>query len=294
MNNILNGTGIALVTPFDTNREIDFPSLERIVKYNINNGIDYLVVLGTTGESVTLTKNEKKEVVRFVLKTANGRLPVVLGIGGNNTHEILEQFEHTDFNGIDAILSVSPYYNKPSQEGIYQHYRELAGNSPLPLILYNVPGRTGTNMSAATTLRLANEVENIIAIKEASGNFAQIMEILHHKPDHFNVISGDDLFTLPLITLGAIGVISVTAQAVPAVFSNMVRKALAGKTDEARKLHYQMLGLMNALFADGSPGGIKAALEILGLCGNILRLPLVPVNSQVYSLIKQYLSERNQ
>ncbi|MCX6273430.1 MAG: 4-hydroxy-tetrahydrodipicolinate synthase [Bacteroidetes bacterium] len=290
MNKMFRGTGVALVTPFTEEKKIDYPALDRILNHILDNGIDYLVVLGTTGESVSLEKEEKKQLVDHVVKQVKGRVPIVIGIGGNNTNEILDQFRHTDFTGINAILSVSPYYNKPQQDGIYQHYRVIAENSPLPLILYNVPGRTGSNMTASTTLRLAREFEKIIGIKEASGNLPQIMEILEYKPDHFDVISGDDLFTIPLISMGAIGIISVAAHAVPKDFCQMVRYALDGNFEQARKLHFGMQRLMTALFADGSPAGIKAALEILGMCKNELRLPLVPVNEQVYSQIKYLLT----
>lgn len=291
MNKTFYGTGVALITPFNADKSIDYQSLEKLLEFQINHGIDYLVVLGTTGESATLNPEEKKALVAFAVRQVAGRIPLVLGIGGNDTLEINHLIETTDLTGIDAILSVSPYYNRPTQEGIYQHYSAIARKSPLPLVMYNVPARTGTNMTAQTTLRLAHEFNNIIAIKEASGNMAQILEIINKKPDHFNVISGDDLLTLPLIAMGAIGIISVAAQAVPAVFSKMVRLGLEGKTDQARQLHYQIQDFMNALFADGSPGGIKAALEIAGLCRNELRLPLVPVNQQVYNLIGQLLAK---
>ncbi|MHC1707575.1 MAG: 4-hydroxy-tetrahydrodipicolinate synthase [Bacteroidales bacterium] len=290
MSKIFSGTGVALVTPFTDNKNIDFASLDKILDFQISNGISYLVVLGTTGESVTLSGEEKKELISHIVRYTGGSIPLVLGIGGNNTSEVLHQIEKTDLRGIEAILSVSPYYNKPTQEGVYQHYAAIAKKSPLPVIMYNVPGRTGSNMAASTTLRLAGEFPNLIAVKEASGNMVQIMDILHKKPDHFSVISGDDILTLPMIAMGAIGVISVAAQAVPSVFSKMVNMALQGKIEEARQLHYQIQDLMNALFADGSPGGIKAALCILGYCRNELRLPLVPVNSQVYQQIEKILA----
>lgn len=289
MTNKFQGTGVALVTPFEANGKIDFLALGRIIEHVVGNGVEYLVVLGTTGESVTLTKEEKKKVLEFVIDANRSRAGIVMGIGGNNTAEIIETLQKQDITGINGILSVSPYYNKPNQEGIYHHYKALAAECPLPIILYNVPGRTGSNITAATTLRIAKDCKNVVAIKEASGNLSQIMEIIKNKPDGFDVISGDDNLTFSMIALGAVGVISVVAQAYPRQFSDMVRHCLAGHFDEARELHYKLHDFINYLFADGSPGGIKAALEIMGLCKPHQRLPLVPVNDEVYRLIREFI-----
>lgn len=285
------GTGVAIVTPFDSKGNIDFPALTKLVKHLVDGKVEYVVALGTTGESVTLSAEEKKEVVKAVVAASNGAIPVVLGLGGNNTSEVLKGFEKFDLNGISAILSVSPYYNKPSQEGIYRHYKEIANTSPLPIILYNVPGRTGSNVLPETTLRLANEFKNIVAVKEASGNIEQCMRIIMRKPAHFSVISGDDNLTLPMICAGATGVISVVANAYPLIFSNMVRAALKNDLDEARKLHYSLFEITEQLFADGNPGGIKAALEMLGICKNEVRLPLAPVNDNVYRKLKELMDK---
>lgn len=286
------GTGVAIVTPFKPDFTLDIDALKRLVNYLIDGNVTYLVVLGTTGEGVTLTSDEKKLVIKTVVETNNKRVPLVLGVGGNSTAEVVTALKTTDFNGFSAILSVSPYYNKPSQEGIYQHYKLVSENSPLPIILYNVPGRTGSNMLAETTLRLANDFKNIIAIKEASGNMEQMMKIINKKPAGFMLISGDDNLTLPIIAAGGAGVISVVANAFPADFSKMVSLCLENKFDEARKLHYKLVEITDQLFADGNPGGVKAALKIKGICGDDVRLPLVKVNSGVYAkleeLIKKY------
>jgi len=287
------GTGVALITPFHKYSNIDFASLEKVVEHTVNNGVDYLVVLGTTAESPTLSKDEKRAVVDFVIETVNARVPIVRGVGGNNTQEIVDCIKSTSFDGIDAILSVCPYYNKPQQKGIYYHYKTIASVSPVPVILYNVPGRTGANISPETTLTLAREFNNIIGIKEASGNFDQVMRILKDKPKDFIVISGDDALTLPLMALGAEGVISVVANAFPSQFSKMVKFCLEGNFDEAKKIHYGLLEIINTLFEDGSPAGIKAALQILDLSQNNLRLPLVKINKSVFqqltNLINNYL-----
>jgi 4-hydroxy-tetrahydrodipicolinate synthase len=277
----MKGTGVALVTPFNSDFTIDFDALAKLVEHCINGGLEYLVVLGTTGEGPTLTKEEKKQVFAFVAKQVAGRIPLVAGIGGNDTMEVIETMKSFDANGYTAILSVSPYYNKPNQEGIYLHYMELAKVTPLPIIIYNVPGRTGMGISAATTLRLANASDKFIAIKEASGNPEIFMDILKDKPAHFSVISGDDNLTLPFMAVGMTGVISVIAQAYPREYSDMVRLALAGNFAEASKLHFKLYDLMKAIFADGNPGGIKVLLEHLGICKNVVRLPLAPVNKQV-------------
>lgn len=277
----MKGTGVALVTPFNSDFTIDFDALAKLVEHCIIGGLEYLVVLGTTGEGPTLTKEEKKQVFAFVAKQAAGRIPLVAGIGGNDTMEVIETMKSFDATGYTAILSVSPYYNKPNQEGIYLHYMELAKDTPLPIIIYNVPGRTGMGISAATTLRLANASNKFIAIKEASGNPEIFMDILKDKPAHFSVISGDDNLTLPFMAVGMTGVISVIAQAYPREYSDMVRLALAGNFAEASKLHFKLYDLMKAIFADGNPGGIKVLLENLGICKNVVRLPLAPVNKQV-------------
>ncbi|MFH1119168.1 MAG: 4-hydroxy-tetrahydrodipicolinate synthase [Bacteroidota bacterium] len=288
---MFSGTGVALVTPFHKQGTIDFGSLESVIEHIITNGVDYLVVMGTTGEAATLSKDEKNALVCFVRDVVNKRLPVVQGVGGYNTQEVVNQLRSNDFDGIDAILSVTPYYNKPTQRGLYLHYKHIASASPVPVILYNVPGRTSVNMKAETTLELAAEFENIIAVKEASGNFSQIMEIIRNKPEGFMVISGDDGITMPLIAAGADGVISVVANAYPRTFSKMVNASLKGHLDEARKLHYQLLPFIDALFMDGSPGGIKAALETMKLIQNNLRLPVVKVNKATQSLISGLIAE---
>jgi len=279
------GTGVAIVTPFRYDDSIDFTALRNLVEFQIQNKVEYLVVLGTTGESVTLTSDEKRAVVDTVLETVNGRIPVVVGIGGNNTQDIINKIKHFDFTGIDGILSVSPYYNKPNQSGLYEHYKAIAAASPVPVILYNIPGRTGMNICAETTLRLASDFKNIIAIKEASGNLSQIMEIIKGKPDHFEVISGDDLLALPIVALGGKGVISVVANAYPLQMSELVRLALAEKIEEARKIHYSLQHLINLLFVEGNPAGIKATLEIKKLTTAHVRLPLVKVSQNTYEKI---------
>ena len=283
MDNTFKGTGVALVTPFHKQSTIDFCSLEKLVEHTITNGVNYLVVLGTTAESVTLSKEEKHAVMQFVVEIANKRVPIVLGVGGNNTQEVINQLRTTSLDGVDALLSVVPYYNKPQQKGIYLHYKSISAASPLPIILYNVPGRTSVNMKTETTLMLANEFSNIIGVKEASGNMEQIMAILANRPKDFLVISGDDLLTLPLLALGADGVISVTANAFPKEFSEMVQLGLKGEVKKAREIHFRLMDIITTLFADGSPAGIKAALEIKGIVANHLRLPLVKVEKHIYS-----------
>jgi 4-hydroxy-tetrahydrodipicolinate synthase len=280
------GTGVAIVTPFRTDGSIDFKSLGKLLEHIIRGGVDYVVPLGTTGESVTLSKDEKKAVVNFVTETVNCRIPVVVGIGGNNTQEILYAVKQFDFNNIDGLLSVSPYYNKPSQKGIFTHFKAIADISPVPVIIYNVPGRTGSNISAETTLKLAEEVNNVVAVKEASGNITQVMQIIKNKPRNFLVISGDDMLTLPLMSLGASGAISVVANACPRQFSDMVHLALKGNFEEASAIHFKLFDLMNALFEEGSPSGIKAALEIIKIDQNNLRLPLVPVSTALHQKLE--------
>jgi 4-hydroxy-tetrahydrodipicolinate synthase len=290
-NQQFKGTGVAIVTPFDATGSVDFKALEKLVDHLCNGKVEYLVVMGTTGESVTLSKDEKIEILEAVKKANKGRAGVVVGIGGNNTKAVIEEAEIYALKGVDAILSVSPYYNRPSQEGIYQHYKALAEAFPLPIILYNVPSRTGSNVTAETQLRLAHEFKNIIATKEASGNLEQIMTIIKHKPKDFLVISGDDLLTLPIIAAGGDGVISVLANAYPDFFSKMVHQALNNEMDNARKIHYALLDFTQALFADGNPGGIKAALKIMGICEEHVRLPLSNVKPEVFQRITHFIKE---
>lgn len=291
MKKYLKGTGVALVTPFHKQGTIDFGSLGKLIEHTISNGVNYLVVLGTTGEAATLSKDEKNALIQYVRDQVAQRCPLVLGMGGYNTQEVINNLQVFDPDGFDAILSVTPYYNKPSQRGLYLHYKHIASASPLPVILYNVPGRTSVNMKVETTLELAAEFENIIGVKEASGNMSQIMEIIRNKPKDFLVISGDDGITMPLIAAGANGVISVVANAYPAAFSSMVNAALQGKMDEARRLHYLLLPLIDGLFSDGSPGGIKAALECMKIVPNNLRLPVVKVNKATQNLINNLIAE---
>jgi len=282
----LAGMGVALITPFQTNGEVDYPALSQLVDFQLQNDANYLVVLGTTGETPTLSVSEQKEIIRFVIEKVKNRIPIVLGISGNNTRAVAERLKTEDTNGIDAILSVVPYYNKPSQEGIYQHYQALAQATSLPLVLYNVPSRTGMNMTAETTLRLARDFNNVIAIKEASGNLAQISSIIKHKPNDFQVISGDDGLAFPMIALGGIGVISVVGNAFPKEFSRMIHLALTGDYDKALSLHHDFLELYELLFTDGSPAGVKSLLNMMGYIENELRLPLVPVRSATYEKIR--------
>jgi 4-hydroxy-tetrahydrodipicolinate synthase len=293
MSELFKGTGVAVITPFHDSGNIDFGSFEKIIEYIIGGGINYIVALGTTGESATLSRDEKVAVLEFVIEIVNKRVPVVAGLGGNNTQEVINTIKATSFEGIDAILSVCPYYNKPQQKGIYNHYKAIAGACPVPVILYNVPGRTSANITAETTLKLATDISNIIGIKEASGNLLQCMDIIKEKPQGFMVISGDDALTLPLIALGADGVISVVANAFPGQFSGMVNLALKGKFNKARNLHFDLLKFTNALFMDGNPSGIKAAMEIIGLCKSNVRLPLVKVNKNVHSMIAEQIDYIN-
>lgn len=291
MNHKFVGTGVAIVTPFKDNLEIDFEALEKQIEHLISNNVNYLVVLGTTGESVTQADEEKLDLVNFIKRQVNDRVPIVLGIGGNNTASILNKIHHTDFNQIDAILSVAPYYNKPSQEGLYQHFKAISEVSPVPVILYNVPGRTGSNIQAKTTLRLAHDFKNIVAIKEASGNFSQAMEIVKNKPSDFIVVSGEDALTLPLMSIGVSGVISVVGNAFPKEFSTMIQLALNNNFTEAMEVHYKLLELIDHLFIEGNPAGVKAALANMGIIKNNLRLPLVAVsdetNHKIADLIKK-------
>lgn len=284
------GTAPAIITPFNRKGEIDYPALAGLLEYWITGSVDFLVVLGTTGESVTLDKSEKKEVFEFVAEKVKGRVPVVLGIGGNNTREVIKSLGDFDLSKAQGILSVSPYYNKPTQQGIYAHYAAFASECPLPVILYNVPGRTGSNVLPSTTLKLAHEVENIVAVKEASGNMEQIMQIIADKPDGFNVLSGDDAITLPLLACGADGVISVVANSHPKEFSDMVRLALQGDFEKARALHYPLLKVIEHLFVEGNPGGIKAVMKMKGLCDDTVRLPLVNISESLFEKIERIIN----
>jgi 4-hydroxy-tetrahydrodipicolinate synthase len=281
----LKGTGVALVTPFTADGKVDYKGLEKLINFCIEGGVEYLVSLGTTGESVNLTKEEKLEVLNFTVEKNAGRVPVVAGFGGNSTHEVVKDINGYDFKGVDAILSVSPYYNKPTQEGIYQHYKRIAEVAPRPVILYNVPGRTGSNMTAANTLRLA-ELPNIIGMKEASGDFNQCMQLVKNKPKDFLLISGDDNITMGLISYGFDGVISVVGQAFPKIFTEMVRQSLKGDFEKARQLHYKLNDITDMLFAEGNPGGVKFALETLGVCESHLRLPLVGISDALKQRMK--------
>lgn len=285
--------GVALITPFKEDLSVDYDALSRLIGYQLQNGTDYLVVLGTTAETPTLTEDEKNQIVEMVVSKVNGQIPIILGEGGNNTQAIVNNLKTKDYRGIDAILSVVPYYNKPSQEGIYQHYKAISEASPLPIVSYNVPGRTGVNMTAETTLRIANDFKNIIAVKEASGNMSQMDEIIKRKPADFDVISGDDGVTFPLITLGAIGVISVIGNAFPKEFSRMTRLALQGDYDSALNIHHSFSELFNLLFVDGNPAGVKSMLSMMGYIENKLRLPLVPTRITTYEQIRQVLIDLN-
>lgn len=287
----LAGVGVALVTPFRQDKSIDFEALGRLLEYQIKNSIDYIVVLGTTAETPTLDTEEKRQVREYVAQRVAGRVPLVLGVGGNNTMAVAHELETTDLKDFSAVLSVVPYYNKPSQEGIYRHYEEIAKRSPLPVILYNVPGRTGVNMTAETTLRLARDFENIIGVKEASGNISQMDEIIKNKPEDFMVISGDDGITFPLITLGAVGVISVIGNAFPKEFSKMVRLAREGDYEKALQIHHRFTELFKLLFVDGNPAGVKCVLHAMGMIENELRLPLVPTRLTTYEQIRRVLSQ---
>jgi len=285
MNKNFRGAGVALITPFKADLSIDFEGLGKIVDSQLENQIDYLVVLGTTAETATLNAAEKQQIVDFVCKRAEGKIPIVIGIGGNNTQAVIEAALSMDLSKADAILSVVPYFSKPTQEGIFQHYLAIAKVSPLPLILYNVPGRTGVNMSAETTLRLAHASDKIIATKEASGNISEITKILRDKPAGFTVLSGDDSLVVPMIAIGAEGVISVAANIVPKAMADLTHLALEGNFKAAAQLHLRMQKICEALFIDGNPGGAKAALHSAGIIENVLRLPLVPVNSATYEIL---------
>lgn len=285
------GTGVAMVTPFNADKSVDFESLGKLVDYLTNGGVEFLVVLGTTGEAATLSTDERHKVVRYVIEKNAGKLPVVVGVGGNNTEEVLHTLRTFDLSGVDAILSVTPYYNKPNQRGLYEHYKAIALESKLPIILYNVPGRTGINMTAETTVKLAKEFKNIIGIKEASANLTQMTYILRDKPADFIVLSGDDGLALPQMAIGMNGVISVAGNCLPREFSDMVRYSIAGDMAKARPLHNKFVEIIDALFADGNPAGTKAALSYRKVVKNELRLPLVPVNDALQKKIEQLMGE---
>ena len=289
-NNMFKGLGIALVTPFKQDGTIDYDALKRLVEYQTDNGADFLCILGTTSEAPCLDREEKEEIKRFVVDLNRGRLPILMGCGGNNTRAVIQELKSIDLQGIDGILSVCPYYNKPSQEGLYQHFRQIAENSALPLVLYNVPGRTGINMQAETTVRLANDCSNIIAIKEAAGSLEQVDEIIKNKPEHFEVLSGDAL-AFPMIASGASGVISVIGNALPKEFSRMIRLEFNGEYEPARKIHHRFTELYSLLFVDGNPAGVKALLHEMGFIENELRLPLVPTRVATVQKMAAILKE---
>lgn len=285
------GTGVAIVTPFKNDSSIDFSALGRVVNHVIKGGVNYIVVLGTTGESVTLSKDEKKAVVCYIKEAIDNRVPLVVGIGGNNTQEVINHVRNTDLTGVDGILSVAPYYNKPNQRGLFQHFKSIATTSPVPVILYNVPGRTCSNITAETCLQLAHECENIVGIKEASGDMEQIMKIIKGKPENFSVISGNDMDTLPVIAIGGSGVISVLGNAFPTECSDMVNHSLKFNFKAAREIQFRFLEMTELLFTDGNPAGVKAMLSIMNLCQNNLRLPLVTVSKPIYTRIQKAIDE---
>ena len=287
----LKGMGVALITPFTQDGNVDFDALTRIVDFQLKNNADFLCILGTTAETPTLTADEKRRIKETVVERVNGKVPILMGVGGNNTRAVAHELATENLRGVDAILSVVPYYNKPSQEGLYQHYKTLAQTTELPLVLYNVPGRTGVNMTAETTLRIAHDFPNVVAIKEASGNISQMDDIIKRKPKDFDVISGDDGITFPLITLGAVGVISVIGNAFPREFGRMVHLALQGDYANALGIHHKFSELFKLLFVDGNPAGVKAIMSAMGLVENVLRLPLVPTRLTTYEAIRKILNE---
>ncbi|MBR2192737.1 MAG: 4-hydroxy-tetrahydrodipicolinate synthase [Bacteroidaceae bacterium] len=291
--NKFKGLGVALITPFTKTGEVDYTALRRLLDYQISNGVDFLCILATTGETPCLTADEKQKIKDIVVEKVAGRIPILMGCGGNNTSAVVHALKTDDFTGVDGVLSVCPYYNKPSQEGLYQHFKTIAEATSLPVVLYNVPGRVGVNMTAHTTLRLARDCENIVAIKEASGNFTQIDDIIKNKPENFDVISGDDGITFPLITLGAVGVISVIGNALPKEFSRMVRLALQGDYTPALHIHHKFTELFKLLFVDGNPAGVKAMLNAMGFIENELRLPLVPARITTMGEISAIMKDLN-
>ena len=291
--NIFKGLGIALITPFKSDGSVDYEALERLVNYQIKQGADFFCILATTGETPCLTQDEKIWIKNLVVKIVNGRLPILMGCGGNNTAVVVDEIRQSDWSGIDGILSVCPFYNKPSQDGLYQHFKAIAQVSPLPVVLYNVPGRTGINLKAQTTIRLANDCKNIVAIKEASGSLEQVDEIIKGKPSHFDVISGDDALTFPMIACGAVGVISVIGNALPKEFSRMIRYEFRGEYEPARKIHHRFTELYSLLFVDGNPAGVKALLSEMGMIENNLRLPLVPTRITTKQKMAEILKNMN-
>ena len=289
--NIFRGLGIALITPFTENGAVDYDAMKRIVEYQLSNGADFLCILATTGETPCLTKQEKEDIKKYIIDLVAGRIPILMGCGGNNTSAVVDELQNGDFKGIDGILSVCPYYNKPSQEGLYQHFKAISSATSLPIVLYNVPGRTGINLKAETTVRLARECENIVAIKEASGSLEQVDEILKNKPEGFAVMSGDDSLTYPMIACGADGVISVIGNALPKEFSRMIRLEKNGEFEAAVKIHHKFTDLYSLLFVDGNPAGVKALLHEMGYIKNVLRLPLVPTRVATVQKMSQILKD---
>lgn len=289
--NIFRGLGIALITPFTENGAVDYDAMKRIVEYQLSNGADFLCILATTGETPCLTKQEKEDIKKYIIDLVAGRVPILMGCGGNNTSAVVDELQNGDFKGIDGILSVCPYYNKPSQEGLYQHFKTISSATSLPIVLYNVPGRTGINLKAETTVRLARECENIVAIKEASGSLEQVDEILKNKPEGFAVLSGDDSLTYPMIACGADGVISVIGNALPKEFSRMIRLEKNGEFEAAVKIHHKFTDLYSLLFVDGNPAGVKALLHEMGYIKNVLRLPLVPTRVATVQKMSQILKD---
>lgn len=292
MQNIFKGLGIALITPFSSDGSVDYVTLGRLLDYQLKNGADFFCILATTGETPTLTKEEKQRIKELVVEKVGDKVPILMGCGGNNTAEVVNELKTADFSGIDGVLSVCPYYNKPSQEGLYQHFKAIAGATKLPVVLYNVPGRTGVNLKAETTVRLARDCDNIVAVKEASGSLEQVDEIIKNKPDDFDVISGDDALTFPMIACGAVGVISVIGNALPKEFSRMIRLEMKGEIESARKIHHKFTDLFNLLFVDGNPAGVKAMLHEMGMIENVLRLPLVPTRLTTMQKISDCLKFR--
>ncbi|HKK43213.1 MAG TPA: 4-hydroxy-tetrahydrodipicolinate synthase [Bacteroidales bacterium] len=287
------GTGVAIVTPFKNDFSIDFAALGRVINHVIEGGVNYIVAMGTTGEPATLSRDEKKALIAYVVEVIDKRVPLVAGLGGNNTQEVINSVRQSNLSGIDGILSVAPYYNKPTQKGLFQHFKAIATSSPLPVIMYNVPGRTSCNISAETCLELAHACENIVAVKEASGDLAQIMKIVKGKPENFSVISGDDMLSIPVIAAGGTGTISVLANAFPGQTTEMVSMALKGNFKAAREIQFRLIEMIELLFTEGNPGGVKAMLNILNICQNNLRLPLVPVGRSVYARIQKSIEEVN-
>jgi len=289
--NIFKGLGIALVTPFKQDGSVDYEALLRLVDYQLKNGADFFCILATTGETPTLTQEEKSKIKNLIVDRVQARVPILMGCGGNNTAAVVEELKNGDFKGVDGVLSVCPYYNKPSQEGLYQHFKAIAAATELPVVLYNVPGRTGVNLKAETTVRLAQDCKNIVAIKEASGNLEQVDEIIKNKPKDFDVISGDDALTFPMISCGAVGVISVIGNALPKEFSKMIRLQMRGEYDPARKIHHRFTDLFSLLFVDGNPAGVKAMLHEMGFIENVLRLPLVPTRISTLQRMSEIMKE---